>query len=609
MKRTFAWSLSAYVLVAYAIVQVAWMYPRWEKSGSEATISWDVFGYYLYLPAFFIYADAQGLNFREEIMAQYAPAGDFHHAYQQEDGDWVMKYAIGQSLVLAPGFAVAHLLAEPLGYPADGFSKPYQVSLSVTAILIALLGLWVLRGILRRYFSEAVTAATLVVIVLATNYLNYSAIDGAMPHNTLFTLYALILSLTIRWHERPNRWLALALGLCIGMATIVRPTDLLVAAIPTLWGVRGWTSLQDKLQLLWQRRLDVILLGLGMLAMGLVQLGYWKYASGSWIHYSYGEFGFYWSRPMIWRGIFGWRKGWLIYTPVMLLALIGFVPLWRKVNASFWAILLFLVVNVYVIFAWEVWWYGGSFGARPLVQSYALLALPLGAFFAWIASRKLLSAAVALFTLGCTYLNLVMTYQAHAPGGGWEAEFMTHAYYWKIFGDPHPDPSDKKFLDVRSELKDEADMQSRVLFATGFEADSTLHRDSTTVYAGQYALQLDAEHQYSPAFETPLDSFLQLDNAWIRSEAMVYFPQMEWNRWQMTQMVMQFVRPDGTVYRATPARIQYTMPSGTWRRYFYEMKIPVQAQPSDRVRVYFWHAEGQTSLFVDDWQVTLFWEE
>lgn len=607
MRLRPSFSLSAWIMASFAVVQVALFYPRWEKSGSEATLSWDVFGYYLYLPAFFIYDDPQGLAFREEIMAKYQPAGDFHHAYQQEDGRWVMKYAIGQSLVFAPGFFVAHALAPAFGHPADGFSPPYQLAISLTSLLISLLGLWVLRKVLLRFFSETVTAATLICLVLATNYLNYSAVDGAMPHNTLFTLYAILLWLTIRWHEQPRRGTALAMGLVIGLATIIRPTDLLVAAVPALWGITGLPSLQRKIRLLWERRLDVLLLGLGMAAMGMVQLAYWKFAAGSWIHYSYGEFGFWWSRPMVWLGLFGWRKGWFIYTPLMLLAVLGFIPLFRQVKNSWLAILAFLVVTVYVVFAWEVWWYGGSFGARPLVQSYALMALPLAAFFQWAARRRWTSALVLLLTLGCSYLNLVMTYQAHAPRGGWEAEFMTRAYYWKIFGNPHPDPADKKFLDVRDELANDEGFDRITLYTNDFETDTTAFRSAEQVHQGSFAMLLNDSVQYSPAFEMPLDSFLRHKEAWVRSSAMVYFPAMEWNRWAMTQMVMQFLR-NGQMYRETTARIQYAMTPGSWGKYHFEMPVPSRARPGDRVKVYFWQAGGQLPIWVDDWQVELLWK-
>ena len=49
-------------------------YPKWEQSGTEATISWDVAGYYLYLPAVFIYGDLKHLSFGEEMLQKYHSA-------------------------------------------------------------------------------------------------------------------------------------------------------------------------------------------------------------------------------------------------------------------------------------------------------------------------------------------------------------------------------------------------------------------------------------------------------------------------------------------------------------------------------------------------------
>jgi len=42
------------------------------------------------------------------------------------------------------------------------------------------------------YFGEKTVAVTLLALVAGTNYLNQAAIDNAMTHNYLFTLYALI---------------------------------------------------------------------------------------------------------------------------------------------------------------------------------------------------------------------------------------------------------------------------------------------------------------------------------------------------------------------------------------------------------------------------------
>lgn len=47
-------------LLAYANLS---FYPKWKKGGTEAALSWDVCGYYYYLPAVFIYKDVKKVAF------------------------------------------------------------------------------------------------------------------------------------------------------------------------------------------------------------------------------------------------------------------------------------------------------------------------------------------------------------------------------------------------------------------------------------------------------------------------------------------------------------------------------------------------------------------
>ena len=43
-------------------------YPKGNKPWTEATIGWDVSGYYLYLPALFIYKDIKKLEFLDDVI-------------------------------------------------------------------------------------------------------------------------------------------------------------------------------------------------------------------------------------------------------------------------------------------------------------------------------------------------------------------------------------------------------------------------------------------------------------------------------------------------------------------------------------------------------------
>src|SRR5690606_12661650 len=129
--------------------------------------------------------------------------------------------------------------------------------------------------------------------------------------------------------------------------------------------------------------------------------------------WSYGsDEGFDFLKPHILGCLISYKKGWLTYTPIMVLSLIGFVPLYKKQKAIFFGILVFSLVSLYITFSWRCWWYGGSFSMRAVVQYYALLVFPLSAFIAWAMQKRSGTVLLTMFIGFCTWLNFVMTYQA-----------------------------------------------------------------------------------------------------------------------------------------------------------------------------------------------------
>ena len=215
-------------------------YPRWTKTKGEATLSWDVSGYYMYLPAAFIYKDIKQCAFKDKILKQYQLSYNWQQAcLHDESGNYVMKYSIGQAILFSPAFFVAHAIASHSDrYAADGFSMPYQVSISIWCLIFTLLGLIFLRKSLQYYFSEKTVAFCLITLVLGTNYLNYSSIDGAMTHNNLFSIYAILIYSSILFHRDPSLKKALFIGALVGMAALIRPTEIIACIIPVCWGIK-----------------------------------------------------------------------------------------------------------------------------------------------------------------------------------------------------------------------------------------------------------------------------------------------------------------------------------------------------------------------------------
>ena len=400
-------------------------------SEPEKVIAWDVVSYYAYLPAAFIEHDLT-LSFTDhEHTGTYWPE-------TLPDGRHVIKTTMGLSIMYMPFFLIAHGTASALGMAADGFSTPYALALMLASICYTLLALVLLRNILRHRFSEIVTAVTLIIIALCTNLYWYTVYESPMSHAFSFFLFALFMWLTERWHSSPTLGRSAILGLTLGLISLVRPTNALVIIYFLLYGCDSRNAIADKWRLLLSSWPRLLLAAAAALLVWVPQIAYWYANTGHLFYYSYGESErFFFGDPKVLQGLFSFRKGWLVYTPVMVFALAGMVPLYRRHRQYFWGVCIFMVLNLYVVFSWWCWWYGGGFGMRALIESYALLALPLAAWLQWVwQQRKLLRASLLSLTALVAMLSAFHTLQYINGAIHWDS--MTRAAYCDSFLHKHP---------------------------------------------------------------------------------------------------------------------------------------------------------------------------
>jgi hypothetical protein len=167
-------------------------------------LTWDVLGYYLYLPAHFIYHDLQltDLSWLKALNEEYHFSGTLYQLVKSPEKGMVIKYTAGIAVLLSPLFFLADMVAPLLGYPDDGLSVPYQYIMTLGGLIAVFIGLWYLRKVLLHFFTEKMTALLLFLIVMGTNYFQLMTFDGTLlTHNFLFSFYALLLWNTIRWHQ------------------------------------------------------------------------------------------------------------------------------------------------------------------------------------------------------------------------------------------------------------------------------------------------------------------------------------------------------------------------------------------------------------------------
>lgn len=598
-----------YLLACYILLRACFLSSPWREGRA---ITYDPAGYYMALPAKFIYDDLATFSFYDSLATQYKISDAVSHTTTLPNGNRVMKYSLGMAILSSPGFFVGHQVAKASEvYPADGYSTPYYFYLMMWSLLWSFIGLWVLRKVLLHFFDDWTVAATLIILVLTTNYLNYAGTNNLMSHSFLFTLYAFLLYLSWKWHEKTNWSTAISIGVVIGLMALTRPTEIIAAIIPLLWGIGQTGDWSRQLAKFKTHALQLLLAAGIMLMIGTIQLMYWKAISGQWIFYSYTDQGFDFLHPKLYQGLFSFRKGWLIYTPIMLFAIIGLWPLFRKHKSVFWSILVFSIINIYIVYSWKIWTYGGSIGSRAMVQSYAVWCIPLAAFIQYILYERSFSwkIAFAILILFFTDLNLLMSWHARAPSGRWHAEYMTRAYYAKIAGRTVVPQSAKKFLDIATELPNTQIRSIDTLVLETFDApqDSTINgRTRKYARSGSHAIRINANY---PAFE-PMAKVLpdrDYEKIWLRASVNTFYINMEWHEWRMARLQLIFLR-NGQQIDERSIRLQWLSDPWVWQRNHFEVpltEIYADQSVGDEVIIKLYNGGGDKDIFLDD--LTLEW--
>jgi hypothetical protein len=411
-------------------------------------------GYYLYLPSLFIYNDLQYLEKTKRVISQNGldSFGTTYGLVNLPRERVVDKYPVGTAIFQLPLFLVAHAYCILSGaQEATGYGRPYNLAVIISTVLAAFGGLLFLRKFLRRYFSDNVTALVILCIGFGTNLYYYTTFEQGMSHPYSFFLFSAILYCTDSFYTiKAGRYIYYIAALA-SLAIITRPVNILLLIIPLCWNTADKSSLKERAKLLLKNRRRILIAGLIGLMITSVQLLYWKLSTGQWIFYSYQGEGFDWADPKIRDGLFSYRKGWFVYTPLALLAILGFFFTERR---KVFPILLFFTLFVYVTFCWENWYYGGSYGCRPLIDALPLLAYPLARLCKYLISGlpivRIFSLTIIFLFVG---LNIFQSYQYAGNIIHWDR--VTKAYYWRVFGKLCVSETDRQLLIPENEYRKE----------------------------------------------------------------------------------------------------------------------------------------------------------
>lgn len=600
-------SVIVVLLISVIILGVKFKYPQ------TNIISADNYGYYLFLPAKFIYKDP-GLkgDWYKSLNEKYKNTPTYYQLMQSPKGGIIDRFFYGMALVWSPAFFAGHAVATNTTYDADGFSKPYQWALILYGGLFAILGVIVSRKILLRFFNDNVTAATLLLMFLGTNIFFFSTIGNEVPHVYLFTLYSFIIWFTIKWNENFKPVYAIALGLAMGVTMAMRQSEIIAAIIPVFWGVSSYKTFTEKYQTLWKYRWQVIIAIVVAFMMILPQFFYWRTFAGEYFLNVYNDAGstLNLKNPRFAYVLFSFRKGWFIYSPLSLLSFFGLYYCWKHYRLFFWPIVLYTAVNLYLIASFTSL---VSYGWRAFIQSYALLILPLGCFTAYILQKKLyVRVLTALLLLPLIILNIHQAWQTNM--NVIDGSRMTREYYFRIIGKNIVSDEDRSLLMVDRSvtaydtIKMTSGLNLKSVLNLNFEDQQTEMGDSGTPkpFDGQGIYKLNRDVPFSPGIKTTYNSISSDYFFYLRASVYVY--SLADDIREKLYLVITTTTPDkkDLKYRAFSFKdLNIDFISGTWNKLSYDYLTPEVFTKEEIVQSYVWY-NGEGIAWIDDYTIDAF---
>jgi hypothetical protein len=392
------------ILIFVFLFGIFFSFGLWKKS----RLIIDAPSYYAYLPAVFIYHDLH-LTFTDKDPAYFK---DKLWYYTIENGNRLIKHPMGISVALTPFFLLGHLIAKLTDATADGYSMIYQNFVSIGVLFYLFIGLFYLRRVLLRFFSDNITAVTLFSIVLGTNLLWYSSFEGLMSHSISFSFFCICLFVFFKWLDSGDKKQLFFFAIVFGLSILIRPLAVTAILYFIIFGIiskGGFQSLVEFIRLHLKSLLYAILI---ICLIFSLQLIYWKYITGSWLYDAYSGEHFVFDKPEILAFLVGFRKGVFIYTPVLVFAVIGLIHIRKRDPSIFYATIVLLSVTIFVLASWWNWSYGICWGIRPIIDYYSFLSIPLAAGFEAVFSGNKISSFISrILIVLLISLNLFQTWQ------------------------------------------------------------------------------------------------------------------------------------------------------------------------------------------------------
>jgi len=428
-------------------------------------------------------------------------------------------------------------------------------------------------------------------------------------HVVLFFLYSVFLWYTIKWHETKRIRHLVYLGITFGLMILCRPTEGIALLIPLLWGVTSWKEFKERINLIKQKKSQFTIMTMVIFIIGFPQLLYWKFIGGSWLITDYGNKaeGFDWLSPHLIDALFSYKKGWLLYTPIMLLGIAGFYWVYKYKRDWFWSLLIFTVLNIYIVSSWSCWWYAQSFSNRGFLHSSVVLVIPLGVCLSNLKGRSkyFITSLAGLFFL----LNQFQSWQF----SNWiiDGSRMTKDYYWRVFGKTSVTEEDKKLLSVdrihlnkNQNFPDPEHREYTQTFEFDFEDCEKPNKDHKfSAYSGKYGSFINGEFRFSKEIKIPYHKISDEDYVWMEISGKI-MPTGDYKKEKFSIITTFNHKGANYGYKGINSETQ-KWKIGKWNDFKFIYLSPQVRNENDEFQMYLWN-RGNHFTAIDNIEIKIY---
>lgn len=306
------------------------------------------------------------------------------------------------------------------GEKAKGISSAEVLLLFLFNWIILAIGLFFLLKLLLIRYSATTSIIGIILTVFASNLYIYSTSLVGYQEVLLFSLLSIFIYQA--WKAK-NPWIG---ALTFALILFLEPAHLFLVLLLFMQPIgENNDSVWDRVRL---RKFGFTLL---LSYLVLMTLYYSMVPEEVW---SPEESAYFWLQPRFYRALLEYRKGWLIYSPIMIFAIIGLIRFFRKKRKAYFFLIYFISL-LYFLFSYWNWWYSDSFGQRVMIPLYPIMAIGLAEIAnvylkTWKPRVQFWMAVLVAFLL---LLNIFQSEQYHR--GVLSKDGMTERLYWASFGE------------------------------------------------------------------------------------------------------------------------------------------------------------------------------